>query len=318
MKRFIPDISDIKYIIMLVVTLTLIAFVARNLFASQPPESVQKDMERARVEATTHDSKADAEAANLSSSASAKSKKTDTTVKDEYLPAIPSKWTSEVKTPIRHKAYTLLYDTKHNNPAWVAWKLTKAHTYGNVPRSQKFWADTKIPLQYRVEFYDYRESKGSKDMLYDRGHMCPAGDNKWDETAMYECFYMSNMCPQNRTLNSGSWAKLENACRSWARTEGAIYIVCGPIYDRERPISIGVSHKVDVPDGFFKAVLSLRKGHEKAIAFYFDNDASDQNYRKLAVPVDNIEDIAGFDLFANLDKQLQKRVEAKADINEWR
>jgi len=177
--------------------------------------------------------------------------------------------------------------------------------------SQKFWADPLIPRPYRVDFYDYRAE-------WDRGHMCPAGDNKWSQQAMYECFYMSNMCPQDHILNTESWEKLESACRRWAQSEGAIYIVCGPVYKNVRHLQIGQSHKVDVPEGFFKAVLSTQKGREKAIAFYFDNNSTFQDYKKIAVSVDAIEEIIGIDLFADLDDTLEDRIEAKANIRDWK
>lgn len=236
---------------------------------------------------------------------------TDVSDADALLPAMPTKWDSKVKNVVRHKYFSLLYDTRHNTPAWVAWKLTAEHSHGNQERSQKFWADPKIPRQYRVDFYDYRAE-------WDRGHMCPAGDNKWDQEAMYECFYMSNMCPQDHILNTESWEKLESACRRWARAEGEIYIVCGPIYENRRHRQIGVNHKVDVPEGFFKAVVSLRKGKEKAIAFYFTNDAREQPYRDIATTVDEIEKKCGFNLFAGIDKTLQDRIEATADIKAWK
>lgn len=230
---------------------------------------------------------------------------------DIILPAKPKNWKSKVPNVIRHKYYALLYDTRHNTPAWVTWRLTAAHTRGDQQRSQKFWADPLIPRPYRVDFYDYRAE-------WDRGHMCPAGDNKWSQQAMYECFYMSNMCPQDHILNTESWEKLESACRRWAQSEGAIYIVCGPVYKNVRHLQIGQSHKVDVPEGFFKAVLSTQKGREKAIAFYFDNNSTFQDYKKIAVSVDAIEEIIGIDLFADLDDALEDRIEAKANIRDWK
>lgn len=230
----------------------------------------------------------------------------------ELLPAMPAKWSSKVKDVVRHTGFTLLYDTRHNTPAWVAWKLTAAHTDGAQQRSQKFWADPAIPRPYRVDYYDY------KDSGYDRGHMCPAGDNKWSQQAMYDCFYMSNMCPQDHSLNSGAWGKLESACRTWAKAEGSVYIVCGPVYNKGTHEKIGIDHVIDVPEGFFKAVVSLRKGKEKAIAFYFTNDANNPSYTKLAMTVDEIEKKCGFDLFADLDDELENRIEAKADIKDWK
>lgn len=87
---------------------------------------------------------------------------------------------------------------------------------------------------------------------------------KWSEQAMRECFYMSNICPQDPQLNRGSWATLEKACRRWAKAEGSVYIVCGPVFQSGRKRrTIGRDHTISVPDGFYKVVLSLRKGHEK-------------------------------------------------------
>lgn len=213
---------------------------------------------------------------------------------------------------VRHKYYTLSYNKTHNTANWVAWTLTKARTYGKLEREQKFWADPMIPRANRVDFYDYKESS------YDRGHMCPAGDMKWDATAMYECFYMSNMCPQNHTLNSGAWGNLENACRVWARREGVIYIVCGPVYKKNtKHERIGVNHAIDVPEGFFKAVLSLKKGKERAIAFYYDNNAKYKHYRDAACSVDEIEKLIGMDLFPNVEDVVEKRIEAKYNIRDW-
>lgn len=216
------------------------------------------------------------------------------------------------ETIVSHKAYTLSYDRTKNTPRWVAWRLTKAHADGPVPRATKFLADPALPLTCRVDYYEY---KGSG---YDRGHMCPAGDNKWSAEAMRECFYMSNMCPQDHALNAGSWGALEAACRKWAVTEGSVYIVCGPIYKGSRHERIGIEHSIAVPQGFFKAVLSMRRGHEKAVAFVYANDDSRQPYRKTATTVDRVESLTGLDLFAALPGNLEKRVEAKADINQWR
>lgn len=213
---------------------------------------------------------------------------------------------------VKHKAYTLSYNKSRNTPNWVAWTLTANHTDGPVPRASKFLADPMIPRAYRVEYYDYKESG------YDRAHMCPAADNKWNAQAMKECFYMSNMCPQDPALNSGSWASLEKACRQWAKTEGKIYIVCGPVYKNRKHERIGVSHVVEVPDGFFKAVLSLRKGHEKAIAFYYANNSKKQPYRHACTAVDNIEALTGLDLFADLDDKLEARLERRCNINDWK
>ena len=206
---------------------------------------------------------------------------------------------------IEHVGHTLSYNKEYNTPHWSAWQLTREHTDGTVSRSSKFWADPAVEKAYRVEWYEYKESG------YDRGHMCPAGDMKWSMEAMHDCFYMSNMCPQTSELNSGAWNKLEMKCREWAEQEGALYIVCGPIYKSGNRETIGIEHAIRVPDEFFKAVLSLRKGQEKAVAFIFRNDDSSQSYKTAATTVDHVEEITGLDLFHNLDDETEEKVEAE-------
>lgn len=205
---------------------------------------------------------------------------------------------------VTHKGYTLVYNKKYNTPKWVAWTLTAEKTYGQIPRASKFFADPKLPKANRVDWYEYKESG------YDRGHMCPSGDNKWDQVAMNECFYMSNICPQNKILNDGSWKYLENSCRDWARREGCIYIVCGPVYKRVEHETIGMQHSIAVPEGFFKVVLTLRKGHEKAVGFYYNNDASNQPMKKAVMTVDDVEKMTGIDFYPSLDDELEDRLES--------
>jgi endonuclease G len=39
--------------------------------------------------------------------------------------------------------------------------------------------------------------------------MAPAADMKWSKQVMQESFYMTNMCPQNHSINAGDWKDLE-------------------------------------------------------------------------------------------------------------
>lgn len=224
---------------------------------------------------------------------------------------------------ISHLAYTLSYNTMHNNPNWVAWELTAQETEGTGQRSKEFLPDPLLEERYQVTTWDY---KGSG---YDRGHMCPAADNKWNSRAMTECFYMSNVCPQLHELNAGGWESLESACRRWAKQEGSILIVCGPVYDKEvktrqgkcstrKQQTIGAEHHVTVPTGFFKCVMSLRKGQEKAIGFYYANTNAKQTMNDACMTVDEIESLTGYDFFVNVPKRLEQRIEATCSLTDWR
>lgn len=213
---------------------------------------------------------------------------------------------------ISHRGYTLSYNTSTNCPNWVAWELTDQETQGTISRSPNFFPDPDVPEANRVEPTDYRGSG------YDRGHMCPAADMKWSEQAMHDCFYMSNICPQDRSLNGGAWERLETACRRWARQEGEVYIICGPIFHNPRKSpTIGEDHRVKVPDAFFKVILSLRPGHEKAIGFLFANDNSRQALGEVCCSVDTIEELTGYDFFPKLDKNRQSQLESTFKLSKW-
>ncbi len=213
---------------------------------------------------------------------------------------------------IAHTGYTVSFNREHNNPNYVAWELTADEVKGTRPRADEFLPDPDVPAPHRVTTEDY---KGSG---YDRGHMVPAADMKWSSAAMRECFYMSNMCPQDGGLNSGPWKKLEEACRRWASREGSVYIVCGPIYNKGRKHkTIGRKHKVTVPDAFFKVVLSLKPGKEKAIGFCYENRSGKQPMPQAAMSVDKVEEMTGMDFFVNVDDRLEKRIETQCVFKDW-
>ena len=208
------------------------------------------------------------------------------------------------------EGYTTSYNAETRTPNWVAWHLTAAHTNGPIKRKGiTFQADEEIPAP-RVDTYDYMRSG------YDRGHMCPAGDNHWSQKAMEESFLMTNICPQEPALNSGLWNTVEKLCRTWAEQYGDVYIVCGPIYFNRKHKTIG-KNKVQVPEAFFKVVLRL-KDEPKAIGFICRN-ASAKGHKKTDYvnTVDEVERITGMDFFSQLPDNIEQVIESQANIKEW-
>ncbi len=222
----------------------------------------------------------------------------------DYI-ALPAKIHDKPEQLLFRKTYAVSYnkDTKQAN--WVAWHLTKPHTYGNVERPPRaFHDDEDVPNS--THFYDYNKSK-----QYDRGHLCPAGDNKWDEDAMYETFLMSNVCPQYYDLNSGVWNDIEIKCREWARQEGDVYIVAGPyFYPNKRNRELIGGSKIPVPDAFFKVVIS-NKHKGKGIGFMCENRRGSSNLNDYSMTIDQIERMTGIDFFPALPDDMEERVESE-------
>lgn len=211
---------------------------------------------------------------------------------------------------LERRGYTTSYNATTRNPNWVAWHLTKSHTNGSHQRTGNPFTEDMSVQAPRATNDDYFNSR------YDRGHMCPAGDNKWDATAMSESFLFTNVCPQNHGLNKYEWNDVEKLCRSWARKYEAVDIVCGPVYtDSKSPKTIG-RHRVWVPDAFFKVVL--RRGQQPCtIGFLLLNQGKKQPLEQAVRTVDEIERLTGYDFFHLLDDKTEQRIEAKASLSEW-
>lgn len=210
---------------------------------------------------------------------------------------------------LRRTGYTVCYNAESRIPNWVAWRLTADHTTGTYKRGGiKFQEDEEVE-EPRATDSDYRQSG------YDRGHMCPSGDNKWSEAAQRESFLFTNVCPQRHNLNAGDWNEMEQQCRRWAKKYGEIYIVCGPILYRQRHKKIG-THKVVVPEAFFKVVLCM-KGKPKAIGFIFKNADGNRPQGDYVNSVDEVERITGIDFFAKLPDDVEREVEAKSNLADW-
>lgn len=220
--------------------------------------------------------------------------------------------TSPKGTPeqiLKRTGYVASYNKTTLLPNWVAWHLTAERTEGSAKRSGvDFAEDTEVP-EPRATDWDYYNSG------YDRGHMCPAADNKWSKKAMEESFLFTNMCPQNGNLNRGDWNEMEMACRKWAKKYGDLYIVCGPILYKGKHKTIG-KNKLVVPEAFFKVVL--RTGdNPQAIGFIYKNTSGNRPKDSYVNTVDEVERITGIDFFPSLPDDVEKKVEAECDLGLW-
>ena len=207
------------------------------------------------------------------------------------------------------KGYVVSYNKDTRLPNWVAWHLTSSHTTGEHKRpNNAFHEDQDVPLP-RATNFDFKDSGWS------RGHLCPAGDNKWDPEAMYESFLLSNVCPQHPTLNSGVWNQIEITCRTWAERYGDIYIVSGPVFYNQEHETIG-SNKVVVPEAFFKVVICLN-GEPKGIGFICRNTVGSEKKDLYVNTISQVERITKIKFFPNLQEHIAEKLKSDANIEKW-
>lgn len=207
------------------------------------------------------------------------------------------------------KAYTVSYNSDTKCPNWVAWHLTAEHAEGDSPRDNNYYEDEDVSFP-KATNEDYRGSGWS------RGHMCPAGDNKWDPKAMRESNLLTNICPQHESMNSGLWNVIERDSRKWAKKYGSVYIVCGPVLLNKEHETIG-NNKVVVPEAFFKVILRLNP-EPAAIGFVVRNNEGKKKKDQFINTVDDVERITGVDFFPALPDSIEDKVEAYSNLEDWK
>lgn len=209
---------------------------------------------------------------------------------------------------VRYTGFTVSFNKDHHQPNYVVWELTGSEAEGTEPRSSKFRPDPDVLGSAVLE--DYRNSG------FDRGHMFPAGDAKWDTQAMLDSHYLTNICPQDRKVNSGRWSSLEKLCRQWAQRDSALIIVTGPVLSDYLTRTIGPSH-VTVPDRFFKVILAPYADPVRAIGFIVPNTPTSDGLESMATSVDRVEEITGFDFFSALPDDVETVAEQQANMRDW-
>ncbi len=212
---------------------------------------------------------------------------------------------------VKHLGYALCYDDKFEQAKWVAYRLTAEMCNNNEEeRKDNFREDKAIKTGSAVP-EDYKKSG------YDRGHLCPAGDMAWSETAMSESFYMSNMSPQDPKFNRGIWKILESQVREWAKKEEELYIVTAGVLEKGLA-TIGEKNKVAVPKYYYKVILDVRGEEKKAIAFVMPNEGSKQSIFDFAVTIDSVERLTQINFFPALPDAIENNLESKINVELWK
>jgi endonuclease G len=173
-------------------------------------------------------------------------------------------------------------------------------------RSNNFRPDPSVPNSPTPQ--DYTRSG------YDRGHLAPAADFRWDVQAMSESFYMSNITPQKPAFNRGIWKQLEEQVRDWALEKDTLYIVTGAVLHKGLP-TIGTS-TIAVPEYFYKVILKHNSATNSGIGFVMPNEGSTEPLESFEVTIDSVEHLTGLDFFPALPDSIERKVESHIDT-QW-
>lgn len=209
---------------------------------------------------------------------------------------------------VSHDHFLLSYVEKHEQAAWVAYTLDAAHLTSDQRKRPFYIMDPQV----RTGSADWRNFKGSG---YDRGHLCPAGDRRFSETAYNQTFYTSNISPQDSRFNAGIWNALEQQVRRWARRYGRVYVITGGVLQNGLS-SIG-EEDVAVPEFFYKVVIRGSGKDTRVLGFLIPNRQTDREPGDFVISLDEIEALTGLDFFPELPTATQESLENSVDMQHW-
>ena len=224
----------------------------------------------------------------------------------------------------RFENYTICYRESYEQAEWSAYCLSDYQLVKNAERTNDFRVDSMISTG-SADLSDYRKSG------FDRGHLTPAADMSFDEKAMSDTFFMSNMTPQNPQFNRGIWKDLEAQVRIWVKEFGRAYVVSGPILNKaaDKYSSIG-NNNVAIPEYFYKVILvpiykdaADRASPDDAnsvaaIGFVIPNQDCKDTFWNYSESIDKIEKLTNLDFYSLLPDTWENKIEAQYIIDEWK
>jgi endonuclease G len=155
--------------------------------------------------------------------------------------------------------YVSRYDTTKKAAILVSERLVAHSPVGALSRINAFSPDSRI--KNGPQLRDYTNSG------YDRGHLAPSDDASTAQE-MKETFLLTNMTPQDQTLNRTSWALLERHVRTYAAKQSVnTYVINVPIYPKTNLKMIGSG--IPVPNGYWKFTVTSSETRK----YYADNTA---------------------------------------------
>lgn len=167
---------------------------------------------------------------------------------------------------LNHTWFTVHYDPKIRLARYVEYKLKKENLTQKLGKRR----DKFIPDPILVESgIPHATQADYKKTGFDRGHLAPAADFSFSQTANDETFVFSNIAPQTKLLNRGAWLNLEKQVRRWACGEGMVTVITGPIIsESDRRLPSGLV----IPQSFFKIIIDETPPRKSLAFIHHQND----------------------------------------------
>jgi len=231
-------------------------------------------------------------------------------------------WPGKEGELVKHKALALSYSEEHEMASWVAHIILDDVAEGRTTRTNDFRIDEMVSTGSSEEADYFLKSKNSTDEWeydgygYDRGHLAPSADFRWNQLALSESYFYSNMTPQHPDFNRGAWAELESYIRGYAiENRVDLYVVTGPVLTDDTPKVERSINGMSLPHRHYKVVLDLE--NERAIGFLMPNGPCEKPIEAYALSVNEIEEITELDFFQGVPDEMEEKLESTTEYTPW-
>lgn len=219
---------------------------------------------------------------------------------------------------IEHQAMMLVYSEEHEQAKWVAHIISKEIIGGGEGRTNDFREDPKIKTGSATEkdyFYKYEQmGETSYDGLgYDRGHLAPSADFRWNLEALSESYFYSNMSPQLGEFNREGWAELEGFLRAYvANKQVDLFVTTAPVLTPKLKVIERGVNQVSIPEYFYK--IAYDPVNQNAIAFLIPHKKFEHLLDYYVVSIDSLESLTGIDFFHKLPDDIEQKIEKQKNF----
>ena len=180
--------------------------------------------------------------------------------------------------------------------------------------SERWFEDSRLDSRFQLPDVFFTRDGGA----FDKGHLVRREDVAWGRDyasvvrANGDTFHVTNCSPQVARFNQSArgddnWGDLENLVLAEAAQE-RLCLFGGPVLDPADQTFVGFAAggrtlRVRIPSRFWKVVVAATAEGIEAYGFVLEQDLSDvelefavsENFRRLQVPLSEIEDATGID-----------------------
>lgn len=178
-------------------------------------------------------------------------------------------------TPIDYTHHSIVFNEQRGFAVYAAHNVSGAELVSGIDR-RSFTLDPAVPRELQVDdSRGYRGFPTKDDNPWDAGHLARRVDLHWPSRSIAldaerDSAHWTNLAPQHKSLNRGSWRKIEDwLLQLGSSDEPRMSVFTGPVFTasdmewRNHPDEVPIR----IPAGYWKVAVLKRERRLRAVAF---------------------------------------------------